>query len=636
MSITYNGKLDMTPGRIPIVFHASQYDSDFTLHFELYSSSGDLYHTSNMTAEVRGTNTDGSTYSHSVSLYYAESTDTMTVSVSGDEAMTIAPGRNVYEICLKDGSHELGSANFILDVEPAAMKRVYLTYMSYDGRQVLKVVRCIDGVPQGSAPAIPSRQSSAQYDYTAVGWSKKRNSETADTDAQVDVYEDRMIYAAYSKSEHLYTVRFMKGITVLYEAEVPYGGDATYSGTEPTEQDKYFDGWVPEPVNVQSDMDCQAQFTAYVYLIYKTYDGSETIQETMCAHGVPLQEAPTIPYREGTAAYRYVGVGWAEDDSEGVPDPDYDKDVYADRVVFAVYEQLPQLYEIEYRRSTTDGGGEIATYYAPYMSWPVYPTDSNPPVSSRFGYRFSHWSPALSVVDRSQTYTAVFRNDGNAIIQDSWETILTKIANGRANYSDGSIKPIVLEGIGVVNMQIVGARSDNRSSELADGSGYATYDWMCLDAISISAFKDDDQFGPTAAWDSTSLHKTWPECDLRAFCRSTVKQSIPALIRDAIKDVKKTCREVDGDDYTVIDDIWIPSYRELYFTSPGLAERSGPQYLIFDATVGARIKSYGGNDVSYWVRTHSDSGACRVTAQGGYNSTDVIGDNSYIVFGFSL
>lgn len=140
----------------------------------------------------------------------------------------------------------------------------YLTYASYDGTTTYKVVTCLDGVPQESAPANPTRPATAANTFTFVGWSKNMNATTADADAQTGVIADRTIYAAYTAQARTYTVRFYNGSTLLEtDTGIPYGGSTTYDGTTPVSPDgaEYpFQGWSPAPTNIQGDTSCYAQF----------------------------------------------------------------------------------------------------------------------------------------------------------------------------------------------------------------------------------------------------------------------------------------------------------------------------------------------------------------------------------------
>lgn len=146
----------------------------------------------------------------------------------------------------------------------------YLTYASYDGTTTYKTVTCLDGVPQDTAPADPTREPTAANTFTFVGWSKSMNATTADADAQTGVIADRTIYAAYTAQARTYTVRFYNGSTLLEtDTGVPYGGSTTYDGVTPVSPDGSasdypFIGWSPEPTNIQGDTSCYAQFDSPV------------------------------------------------------------------------------------------------------------------------------------------------------------------------------------------------------------------------------------------------------------------------------------------------------------------------------------------------------------------------------------
>lgn len=117
MSITLYAKLDMTPGAVPTVVHRSQYDSDFTLVFSLYTRTGDFVIASGTTARMRGTKTSGTGYSVPVTLDISAKT----VTVTGDQQMTAAAGSNIFEVVLYQGDLEICSSNFVLAIERAAM-----------------------------------------------------------------------------------------------------------------------------------------------------------------------------------------------------------------------------------------------------------------------------------------------------------------------------------------------------------------------------------------------------------------------------------------------------------------------------------------------------------------------------------
>ncbi len=116
--ITHEVDLDMYPGvRVPVVVHVSQYDSDFSIAFKLYSSRGTFNMQSGTTATVRGTKRDGKGFSASASV------SGNTVTVTGDQQMTAIKGANTFELSLTKSGKELNTSNFVLYVEPAALDR---------------------------------------------------------------------------------------------------------------------------------------------------------------------------------------------------------------------------------------------------------------------------------------------------------------------------------------------------------------------------------------------------------------------------------------------------------------------------------------------------------------------------------
>ena len=113
--ITYRNKLDVTPGGVPLVINLSQYDSDFTLIFDLYSTTGTFTIESGTTVTIRGTKRDGNGYSVNASL------SGTAVTVTGDQQITAIDGINTFELSLWKGSNQLNTANFYVNVERAAL-----------------------------------------------------------------------------------------------------------------------------------------------------------------------------------------------------------------------------------------------------------------------------------------------------------------------------------------------------------------------------------------------------------------------------------------------------------------------------------------------------------------------------------
>lgn len=114
--ITQEYDLNMIPGGVPVRVPVSQYDAGSrTITFNLYAGTEQFAVPSGATAQINGTKPDGKSFS------YAADISGSSVSATITEQMTAAAGRVNCEIALLNGSNFLGSANFVLLVEKAAL-----------------------------------------------------------------------------------------------------------------------------------------------------------------------------------------------------------------------------------------------------------------------------------------------------------------------------------------------------------------------------------------------------------------------------------------------------------------------------------------------------------------------------------
>lgn len=124
----------------------------------------------------------------------------------------------------------------------------YVTFMSHDGTKEYgkKAVAvgddCADPIARGIF-ATPTRESTAQYDYTFIGWATTPNG-AWDENALKTVTVDRTVYAAYASAVRYYTITYLDsdGVTVLKTESVAYGSIPSYN---PTKDDFNFAGWTP-------------------------------------------------------------------------------------------------------------------------------------------------------------------------------------------------------------------------------------------------------------------------------------------------------------------------------------------------------------------------------------------------------
>lgn len=123
--LTREFSLDMVPGSVPLHIHVSQFDSDETIIFDLFSSQGTLnIPKKNVSAVFRGTKNDGNGISKACTFAYDGDLPTVTLQLT--QQITAIAGKTPFEIVLtavdENGeSFELPSATFYLIIKPAAL-----------------------------------------------------------------------------------------------------------------------------------------------------------------------------------------------------------------------------------------------------------------------------------------------------------------------------------------------------------------------------------------------------------------------------------------------------------------------------------------------------------------------------------
>lgn len=191
-----------------------------------------------------------------------------------------------------------------------------LTLMSYDNTTVLKTITCFNGVPQESIPSAPSKPDSADghYSYTALGWSKTADAETADADATTDVIADRTVYPAYSKTVKTYTVTWLNNGTVIEtDTNVPWGTLPHYDGSTPTYDGQTATGWdrdITQPItgNTTINATYKPQYTAT--FIKASADGGGTLWSGKFTEGTTPVYGGSTPTSSQGSAEDYPFEGW--------------------------------------------------------------------------------------------------------------------------------------------------------------------------------------------------------------------------------------------------------------------------------------------------------------------------------------
>ena len=123
----------------------------------------------------------------------------------------------------------------------------------------------------------PTKESTAQYNYTHGGWSLTPNG-SVNSSALSNVTEDRVVYAAFTSSVRYYTITYYDsdGTTVLKTESFAYGSTPAYM---PEKNGASFDGWNPSLATVTGDASYQAKWLEKITFAGASWDDIAEISE---------------------------------------------------------------------------------------------------------------------------------------------------------------------------------------------------------------------------------------------------------------------------------------------------------------------------------------------------------------------
>lgn len=156
-------------------------------------------------------------------------------------------------------------------------------------------------------------------------------------------------------------------------------------------------------------------------LTYMTYDGSSVVKTVTYLDSVAQDTAPAVPSRAQTAQYTYTGIGWSLEMDSETADPDYDKNMTADKTVYAAYGKALRTYTVTWKN--VNGTVLETDTNVPYGSTPKY--DGAKPTYQ--GQTATGWTPAISAVTGDITYTAAYAKMYKVYFYDYDNTLLQTV-----------------------------------------------------------------------------------------------------------------------------------------------------------------------------------------------------------------
>ncbi len=503
-----------------------------------------------------------------------------------------------------------------------------LFYYTYDGATLLYTEPIVDGGNGGAYTGKPSRPSTAANTFSFIGWSKKPNSTTVDADALTNVTADRKVYAAYSITGRTYTVYFYNGNSLLQTVpNVPYGGNATYTGATPVSPDgsaeEYpFEGWSPSPTNIQGNTSCYAQYGSP----REVAEIEDSWEEILAA------------VANGTAARRYKIGNYKPLDlgAQGVVNMQIaakNKDALADGSGTAALTWISlELLNTSRRMNPSLVGVQPAVVFNPNSSyqWAAMEGNANKYESTNAGKgsttSMGCW---LVKVPTAGQLTINYTQSG-----EKGYDYLTLYVNGEEVFN-GKNSSQDYSGTHTValspNVEVTVCATFTKDGSGDKGNDKGSIEFVATDlevTIPTSSVTIKDAVPAT---EGTGSIGGWEKTEMRAYLKDTVKPLIPELVRNAIKEVTKTQPAYNTNQtsftQTTMDDVWIPSYAECFGTTSmykGLFENMNANRI--KKKVGATSASW------WWLRSAA-------TGNGFYNvysSGNYYGNNASSAGGVAL
>lgn len=330
-----------------------------------------------------------------------------------------------------------------------------------------------------------------------------------------------------------------------------------------------------------------------VYVFFYDETGENLLQTVEGAVNGSVVYTGATPTKESSAQYDYTFAGWSRTIG-GAAEEGILNNIGLGGNFYAVFTATVRTFTVRFFNGTTllDTVPNV-----PYGAMAGYTGDTpvKGGVDNPADYEFIGWLPDPIYVTEDMDCYAQFKN--NSIY--TWESVSAAIADGTYKdvYKVGDLVPIDLGTYGVHDMQIVAFDADDK----ADGNGKAPITWISKTLIA------EQQMNTTG-----TNNGGWADSYLRSWLKSDVYNAIPSDVKNAIVTVNKTYRRWESsanDTFTINDDVWIPSHREL--TGVSECENDGVDYADFFTDNASRIKHYKTSTGFWWNRSATNSGGAK-------------------------
>lgn len=512
----------------------------------------------------------------------------------------------------------------------------YLYYYNYDGTSLLYTESITDG-GDGKYSGTPSRSSTAQYSYTFAGWSRTPNG-NAESDARLNVEADRNVYAAYTATIRTYTVTFVNnssGINVILQtvSNVPYGGNATYTGNTPVDAENGMDflNWSPAPTNITSDTSCYAVFESPLEVVEISDSWSDIIASV---------NNGTYKTRYKVGNYKPIDLG-----SAGVINMQiagFEKETLSDGSGNAPITWIAkELLNTSHRMNPA-----LATdydYSGVIDAWVFYESTKQIYTNSNIGNGIPSTNNQEMIVGCNFSITATDEQSLKIEVRNKYTGNRTKrfLNMTVSGIEENDLEYTFSAQTDSVTFTLTAGQTINISAVYNCLSNSFWYDSINSYGFTINLssttggnFEVSNFTTDTANTrvkngyvEGTGTIGGWEKCEMRTYLKETIKPLIPEEVRNAIKEVDKYTLMIDSSGSTAtyihktIDDIWIPHEKEITGSN---TDNKNLHYKILFPNEASRIRNVVGTTygADYWLRQPYTNNRFYQIDNNGYESND--------------
>ncbi len=347
-----------------------------------------------------------------------------------------------------------GSGRYNWLVQYVDRSSVSATWMN--GDQEFSAATSVEIGDAPTAPeGTPAKASTAEFDYTFVGWNTDPDATTALDLAQLSLSTDTTFYAIYSAATRSYEITWkLDADTLIDTTMVAYGATPAHADVSKASDEDYsytFDGWSTDGATVLASLPAVtgaatyiAVFTSHsldttVTVSWFDEDGSTALDPAQTTVEKNAQPTHAEPTKAATVDTTYTFAGWTQVGGDGTVYATANLPVVTADVSYkAVYSFATRQYTVTF----ADWNGTVLSATAYDYGTPAadvaVPTDPVRATTAEYSYTFAGWDATVAQVSADATYTATYTATPNEYAATFVDEIDDSVIAGPTTYAYGA------------------------------------------------------------------------------------------------------------------------------------------------------------------------------------------------------